>query len=270
VAWTEEDDATLMAAVQSQSQEEEGMDEHDVDWDAIAESLASKTPVQCLQRYLVLKQERPMPPPPPGGGGGGATTDISATGEEESAKPAAKGGFQTSAKNGEDGDGEDDDEDGDTTGDEGGTGSDSESNWTKEESALLKKLVEQYQDTAPRWNEIAANFTDRTAIDCLSHWQTLTNPPSIKGKGSWTAEEDAVLKAKRALYGRKWAKIASFLPGRLGKQCRERFVNHLDPELKKGDWTGTFRLAPHGSVLRSTFGPTPRSSLVALSSVISP
>lgn len=65
----------------------------------------------------------------------------------------------------------------------------------------------------------------------------MTNPPVIKGKGSWTAEEDAILREKRRLYGRKWAKIAAHLPGRQGKQCRERFVNHLDPELKKGEWT---------------------------------
>jgi Myb-like DNA-binding domain len=90
---------------------------------------------------------------------------------------------------------------------------------------------------APRWNEVAANFHDHNAIDCLTKWQTLTNPPVIKGKGSWTAEEDTVLREKRLLYGRKWAKIAAHLPGRQGKQCRERFVNHLDPELKKGEWT---------------------------------
>ena len=90
---------------------------------------------------------------------------------------------------------------------------------------------------APRWNEIAANFSERTAIDCLTTWQTLTNPPVIKGKGSWTAEEDNILREKRTQYGRKWAKIAAHLPGRQGKQCRERFVNHLDPELKKGEWT---------------------------------
>ncbi|MGK3748444.1 MAG: hypothetical protein ACI8RD_000736 [Bacillariaceae sp.] len=45
------------------------------------------------------------------------------------------------------------------------------------------------------------------------------------------------MREKRRQYGRKWAKIAAHLPGRQGKQCRERFVNHLDPELKKGEWT---------------------------------
>ena len=114
---------------------------------------------------------------------------------------------------------------------------DEETSWTEADMSLLKKLVETYKDTAPRWNEIAANFTNHEAIDCLTKWQALTNPPVIKGKGSWTAEEDAILREKRQLYGRKWAKIAKHLPGRQGKQCRERFVNHLDPQLKKGEWT---------------------------------
>ena len=30
--------------------------------------------------------------------------------------------------------------------------------------------------------------------------------------------------------------IAAQLPGRIGKQCRERWFNHLAPEVKKGEW----------------------------------
>jgi hypothetical protein len=97
--------------------------------------------------------------------------------------------------------------------------------------------VDQYKNAAPRWNEVAQQFPLRTAIDCLAAWQTDTHPPVIKGKGSWTADEDAVLLEMRKRFGRKWAKIAQHLPGRQGKQCRERFVNHLDPALKKGEWT---------------------------------
>lgn len=50
-------------------------------------------------------------------------------------------------------------------------------------------------------------------------------------------EEDLILRQMKEKYGKKWAKIAAHLPGRQGKQCRERFVNHLDPQLKKGEWT---------------------------------
>lgn len=34
-------------------------------------------------------------------------------------------------------------------------------------------------------------------------------------------------------YGvRKWSLIAQMLPGRIGKQCRERWHNHLRPDIK--------------------------------------
>jgi|AntAceMinimDraft_5_1070358.scaffolds.fasta_scaffold81717_1 hypothetical protein len=35
----------------------------------------------------------------------------------------------------------------------------------------------------------------------------------------------------------KWSAIADKIPGRIGKQCRERWANHLDPALKGGDWS---------------------------------
>ena len=37
--------------------------------------------------------------------------------------------------------------------------------------------------------------------------------------------------------GLTWMQIAERIPGRIGKQCRERWTNHLDPNLKKGGWT---------------------------------
>ncbi|KAF5906132.1 myb-related protein B, partial [Clarias magur] len=39
-------------------------------------------------------------------------------------------------------------------------------------------------------------------------------------------------------YGNKqWATVAKHLKGRLGKQCRERWHNHLNPDVKKSSWT---------------------------------
>ena len=35
---------------------------------------------------------------------------------------------------------------------------------------------------------------------------------------------------------RKWSFIANHLSGRIGKQCRERWANHLNPSIKKGPW----------------------------------
>lgn len=35
----------------------------------------------------------------------------------------------------------------------------------------------------------------------------------------------------------KWTIIAEQLPGRIGKQCRERWHNHLNPKIKKVGWS---------------------------------
>jgi hypothetical protein len=39
------------------------------------------------------------------------------------------------------------------------------------------------------------------------------------------------------LGAKRWSEIAAEIPGRRGKQCRERFLNHLDPHLNKQPWT---------------------------------
>ncbi|KAE9467402.1 hypothetical protein C3L33_00689, partial [Rhododendron williamsianum] len=36
---------------------------------------------------------------------------------------------------------------------------------------------------------------------------------------------------------RKWSQIAQMLKGRIGKQCRERWHNHLRPDIKKDIWS---------------------------------
>ncbi|KAF8775126.1 hypothetical protein HU200_004946 [Digitaria exilis] len=59
-------------------------------------------------------------------------------------------------------------------------------------------------------------------------------PAPQQHRGAWTEEEDETLKEMVTLYGeRKWAVISQHLPGRIGKQCRERWTNHLRPAM----WT---------------------------------
>lgn len=51
----------------------------------------------------------------------------------------------------------------------------------------------------------------------------MLNPELVKGP--WTAEEDAkVIDLVHAHGAKKWSVIANALPGRIGKQCRERYV----------------------------------------------
>ena len=61
---------------------------------------------------------------------------------------------------------------------------------------------------------------------------------SYKRSGSWTAEEDQVIRDLVSQYGPgNWTKIAAYIPGRIGKQCRERWHNHLDSNVIKLPWT---------------------------------
>ena len=57
-------------------------------------------------------------------------------------------------------------------------------------------------------------------------------------KGYWTKQEDGkVIELVRQFGAKNWSVIASYLPGRIGKQCRERWHNHLNPDIRKDAWT---------------------------------
>lgn len=70
----------------------------------------------------------------------------------------------------------------------------------------------------------------------------LRNRPSKKiyvkrNKNIWSKEEDARLLELIQEHGpARWSVIAEQLPGRQGKQCRERWRNHLSPDINKQPW----------------------------------
>lgn len=62
--------------------------------------------------------------------------------------------------------------------------------------------------------------------------------PPRQRKAKWTRQDDEALIRAVALIGpHKWSSIALFVPGRTGKQCRERWLGHLSPTVIKSDWT---------------------------------
>jgi hypothetical protein len=59
-----------------------------------------------------------------------------------------------------------------------------------------------------------------------------------RGKKTWSSDEDSILMNLVKQFGTgNWSLLASSLAPRTGKQCRERWVNHLAEDVKKGDWT---------------------------------
>ena len=108
-------------------------------------------------------------------------------------------------------------------------------NWTKEEDQRLKNLVSGSQ-SKPNWSKIAQNFPNKTTQQVTERWDKVIDPTLIKG--SWTRHEDEIIIDFVKKHGSKnWTKLAKLLPGRIGKQCRERWRNHLDPSIKHTTWT---------------------------------
>eukprot|EP01029_Cantina_marsupialis_P028309 TRINITY_DN775_c0_g1_i2.p1 TRINITY_DN775_c0_g1~~TRINITY_DN775_c0_g1_i2.p1 ORF type:complete len:494 (+),score=130.50 TRINITY_DN775_c0_g1_i2:156-1637(+) len=57
-------------------------------------------------------------------------------------------------------------------------------------------------------------------------------------KKPWTKQEDnQLIQLVREMGAKKWSCIAVHLEGRVGKQCRERWHNHLNPDIKKDSWS---------------------------------
>ena len=64
------------------------------------------------------------------------------------------------------------------------------------------------------------------------------NSISVKRSSNWVPDEDACLISLVDQYGpHKWNLIAAEMGNRNGKQCRERWHNHLDTSIKKEPWS---------------------------------
>lgn len=67
--------------------------------------------------------------------------------------------------------------------------------------------------------------------------QQSNNDFSGNRKVKWSNEEDQSLRVSVQQFGTSnWSLVASLLPGRTGKQCRERWTNQINPELNKQAW----------------------------------
>lgn len=107
-------------------------------------------------------------------------------------------------------------------------------NWSAKDDENLTNAVREYGQK--NWKGIASHVEGKSEMQCLHRWTKVIDPELVKGP--WTAEEDAKICEMIAQLGPcKWSLIAEQLPGRIGKQCRERWHNNLDPNINRDPWT---------------------------------
>jgi hypothetical protein len=105
--------------------------------------------------------------------------------------------------------------------------------WTQEEDDKLRDAVKEFGEV--NWKAIAERVASRNHVQCLQRWKKVLKPGLVKGQ--WSAQEDAMLVTLVSEGFKNWGQLAAHMPGRTSKQCRERWCHHLDPSIKKGDYT---------------------------------
>ena len=81
--------------------------------------------------------------------------------------------------------------------------------------------------------------TSRSSSGSRNYNGNSSTTSSQRSARLWTPTEDKLLLDTIAENNNQlcWPKIALHVPGRTGKQCRERYLNHLGPHLKQSGWS---------------------------------
>ena len=105
-------------------------------------------------------------------------------------------------------------------------------NWTQREYKMLIQLI---KEKGEDWRAISRLIATKTPLECKLKFKKSQTP--VK-RGNWTLDEDDRIREWVAANGRrKWAECSELINMRCGKQCRERWINVLDPNVKKGNWS---------------------------------
>merc|ERR1712183_789388 len=116
-------------------------------------------------------------------------------------------------------------------------------NLTSESDVILTNIISDDIATKIVKNEKSLenriHIIDKT-FDCHENISKNEIKPvkSVFKKRAWTRSEDKLLKKLVRKYGlKKWAEISKKIQFRDGKQCRERWHNHLNPMVKRCSWS---------------------------------
>jgi hypothetical protein len=111
--------------------------------------------------------------------------------------------------------------------------------WTADEDHALSVAVAKYG--AKSWKRTTTYVKDRDHSQCLQRWRKTLDPTLIKG--FWSKEKDQQLMYLVTTNPRApWAKIASQIPGRFIRQCRDRWNTALNPSAPFRPATALYRL----------------------------
>lgn len=78
-------------------------------------------------------------------------------------------------------------------------------------------------------------MNDRNENQCLHRYRRISQFGAHRK--IWSPEEDETIRKLMKKVGKNWKLLAEMLGTKTGKQIRERFINKLDPKIKKEDWT---------------------------------
>ena len=78
---------------------------------------------------------------------------------------------------------------------------------------------------------VAYHVGTRNASQCMQRARYALH---TKRRGRFSAEEDRLLIEGVKLFANKWLQVAQYVGTRTNAQCRERYENCLNPELKHG------------------------------------
>lgn len=134
--------------------------------------------------------------------------------------------------------------------------------WPPEEDSRLTEVMSNHKSQSVDWEALSLEhgMAGRTARECHDRWTRYLRPGSRKGQ--WREEEDAIVLRVIFISGgigslaaaaeeehressstsssngnasistfTQWADLAPQLPGRTGKQIRDRWVNYLNPAI---------------------------------------
>jgi len=105
--------------------------------------------------------------------------------------------------------------------------------WTPEEDKQLLEMADKMKSLT--WSKIAQELNNGRSADlCSRRYQTIRNGLNSK---FWTEQEEKSLVLLIKRYGKKWSKIAQYIPMKNPKQIRDQYVNKLDPNLKRTPFT---------------------------------